>query len=154
MTPKEGIEQQLDDYRTEFEKGDYQAFFEALLLCCWSSVPLPEWVYTLVIQQAEDAFNKHAIGPGRTGNWRSQLNRLQIDRHRANIVEMHLRCRRRFGRHYVSWMAALDGYGTPSDKLPARTSSRCRTSSNSSRKNFTARPTRADGARSRSPTRK
>jgi hypothetical protein len=119
MTPKEGIEQQLDDYRTEFEKGDYQAFFEALLLCCWSSVPLPEWVYTLVIQQAEDTFNKRAIGPGRTGNWRSQLNRLQIDRHRANFVEMHLRCRRRFGRHYVSWMAALDGYGTPSDKHPS-----------------------------------
>jgi hypothetical protein len=119
MTPKEGIEQQLDDYRTEFEKGDYQAFFEALLLCCWSSVPLPEWVYTLVIQQAEDTFNKRATGPGRTGNWRSQLNRLQIDRHRANIIEMHLRCRRRFGRHYVSWMAALDGYGTPSDKHPS-----------------------------------
>jgi len=118
MTPKEGIEQQLDDYRTEFEKGDYQAFFEALLLCCWSSLPLPEWVYTLVIQQAEDAFNKRATGPGRTGNWRSQLNRLQIDRYRANLVEMHLRCRRRFGRHYVSWMAALDGYGTPSTEHP------------------------------------
>ena len=118
MTPEEGIERQLDDYRTEFEKGDYQAFFEALLLCCWSSVPLPEWVYALVIQQAEDAFNKRATGRGRTGNWRSQLNRLQIDQHRANTVEMHLRCRRRFGRHYVSWMATLDDYGTPSDKHP------------------------------------
>ena len=79
---------------------------------------MPEWVYTLVIRQAEDAFNKHSTGPGRTGNWRSQLTRLQIDRHRANTIEMHLRCRRRFGRHYVSWMAAMDGYGTPSDKHP------------------------------------
>ena len=118
MTPKEGIEQQLDNYRTEFEKGDYRAFFEALLFCCWNSIPLPEWVYTLVIQQAEDAFNKHSTGPGRAGNWRSRLNRFQIDRYRANAVEMHLRCRRRFGRRYVSWMAALDGYGTPSDKHP------------------------------------
>ena len=119
MTQKEGVEPILDDYRAEFEQGDYQGFFEALLLCCWSSVPLPEWVYALVIQQAEDAFNKRATGRGRTGNWRSQLNRLQIDRYRANVVEMHLRCRRRFGRHYLSGMAALDGYGTPSDKHPS-----------------------------------
>jgi len=115
MTPKAGIEQLLDEYRTEFEQGDYQAFFEALLFCRWNSIPLPEWVFTLVIQQAEVAFNKHSTGPGRAGNWRSQLNRLQIDRYRANTVEMHLRCRRRVGRHYVSWMAAMDGYGTPSD---------------------------------------
>ena len=70
-------------------------------------------------QQAEDAFNKRATGRGRTGNWRSQLNRLQIDRYRANVVEWHLRCRRRFGRHHVSGMAALDGHGTPSDKHPS-----------------------------------
>ena len=119
MNQKEGIEQILDGYRAEFEEGDYQGFFEALLLCCWNSFPLPEWVSTLVIQQAEDAFNKRATGRGRTGNWRSQLNRLQIDRYRANHVDIHLRCRRQFGRHHVSWMAAMDGYGTPSDKHPS-----------------------------------
>jgi hypothetical protein len=119
MNQKEGIEQILDGYRAEFEQGDYQGFFEALLWCCWNSFPLPEWVSTLVIQQAEDAFNKRATGRGRTGNWRSQLNRLQIDRYRANHVDMHLRVRRRFGRQYVSWMAAVDGYGTPSDKHPS-----------------------------------
>jgi hypothetical protein len=100
MTQQEGVERILDEYRAEFEQGDYQGFFEALLLCCWNSIPLQ--VCTLVIQQAEDAFNKRATGRGRTGNWRSQLNRLQIDRYRANVVEMHLRCRRRFGRQYVS----------------------------------------------------
>ena len=91
MTQKEGVEPILDDYRAEFEQGDYHGFFEALLLCCWNSIPLPGWVCTLVIQQAEDAFNKRATGRGRTGNWRSQLNRLQIDRYRANHVDMHLR---------------------------------------------------------------
>jgi hypothetical protein len=118
MTQKGDVGRILDDYRAEFEQGDYQGFFEALLLCCWSSIPLPEWVYKLVIQHAEDAFNKRATSRGRTGNWRSRLNRLHIDRYRANMVEMHLRFRRRFGRHHVSCMAALDGYGTPSDNHP------------------------------------
>lgn len=154
MTQKEGVEQILDGYRAEFEQGDYQGFFEAVLLCCWNSIPLPEWVCTLVIQQAEDAFNKRATGRGRTGNWRSQLNRLQIDRYRANHVDMHLRARRRLAAStspaWPQWMATA----RRRTSIRARTRSRCRTSLNICRKHFGARHSKADRVRLRSPTRR
>jgi hypothetical protein len=117
MSAESGIEKHLAGCRTEFERGDYEAFLDALRLCCLNSVPLPEWVYTLVIQQADDAFN-HSTGRGRIGNWRNRLKQFQIDRYRANTIKTHLMFRHRFGRGYVSVLAKLEGYGKPSDKHP------------------------------------
>jgi hypothetical protein len=118
MSAEIGFEQYLDDRLAEFEQGDYEAFIEALLFCCGNSVPLPEWICAVVIEQANKAFDKQSTGRGRIGNWRNQLKRLQIDRTRANTIKMHLSARRRHGHGYISAMAALDGYGTPSNKHP------------------------------------
>ena len=126
----------LDGYRAEFEKGEYQSFLAALLLCCENAVPLPEWVYTLVIRQAEEAFDKHATGPGRTGNWRSQLNRMQIDRHRAAMVQMHLNFRERFGRHYISPMAAIEATASRRTSIRAKMPSRSKTSLRPCRRSY------------------
>ncbi len=74
----------------EFRQGDYSAFMEALLLCCWNQRALPEWLATVVIEQSEATFAKNATGHGRQGNWRAALHAKQVDDHRANMVALHL----------------------------------------------------------------
>jgi hypothetical protein len=103
----------LARYRKTFEKGDYTGFLEALLFCCWNSVALPDWVATIAIRQAHDAFDRESTGAGKHGNWRAKAGALNVDQIRAQMAHWHLRARHRHGKSYVSDLAALQGYGTP-----------------------------------------
>ena len=79
---------ELTRLHDEFRRGDYSAFMEALLLCCWNQHALPEWLATVVIEQSEATFAKNATGHGRQGNRHAALHAKQVDDHRANMVAL------------------------------------------------------------------
>jgi hypothetical protein len=112
MTFAEWLErEELPRLRQQFERGDYSAFMEGLLFCCWNAQPLPDWIAIIVIDQAEDVFAKASTGPGRHGNWSARDAALQIETMRAGMADFHLRARQRRGRFFVSELARVFGYG-------------------------------------------
>ena len=114
MTIGEWLErEELPRLHQQFERRDYMAFMEGLLLCCLNAHPLPDWIAAIVINQAEDVFAKSATGPGRQGNWRAKDGALQIETRRAMLADFHLRARRQQGRFFTSWLGRIFGYGRP-----------------------------------------
>jgi hypothetical protein len=112
LTFNEWLElEELPRLHRQFERADYFAFMEGLLWCCRNAHPLPDWIATIVIGQAEDVFAKGSRDRGKHGNWRATYNALQIDSTRAGMANLHLRARQRRGRLYVSALAKMYGYG-------------------------------------------
>ena len=118
MNPEEFHRDEMRRLRLRFEQGDYAAFMEALRLCIWRGRPLPDWVATQAISNAEAVWEM-STGPGTQGNWRAVRASLQRDERRFDLVNDHLRACRPEGRRHASELALACGYGKPDPKRPS-----------------------------------
>ena len=103
---------EMNKHKRTFERGDYHGFVKALLLC-YCDRPLPEWVADEAIRAAEYTFAHGSTGRGKHGNWRKKRAALKVDQKRFDLVDFHMRARRRSGKSHVSEVARLYGYGKP-----------------------------------------
>ncbi len=111
MTPDEWLKNEFTGFRRRFEQGDYSAFMQGLLVCCRNDYPLPDWIASVVISQAETVFADGSTGPGKHGNWRAMDAAIQIEKIRADMVAFHLGARQKRGRAFVSAIAKVFEYG-------------------------------------------
>jgi hypothetical protein len=86
------------------------------VLCCRNDRPLPDWLADVAIEQACYVFNHGKRGRGKHGGWAKSFEAIEIHRWRFTLVASHLAARRRQGRYYVSELAYLFNYGTPTGR--------------------------------------
>jgi hypothetical protein len=103
----------LARYRRTFDQGDYTGVTKALVLCLRNHRPLPDWLADVVIQQACYFFNHGNRGRGKHGGWVKSRAAIEIHRWRFHLADWHLKARRKKGKDYVSELACLYEYGTP-----------------------------------------
>ncbi|MGX1107835.1 MULTISPECIES: hypothetical protein [Bradyrhizobium] len=80
----------LERYREEWEAGDTRSLAEAVALCGWNGLPLPEWCVEPVIAGLE-LFATHG-GQGRSQSPASRLKAKQDHQLRYALVELELNC--------------------------------------------------------------
>lgn len=111
MKPDEYFASESKRLESDFAKGSYPAFMEALLLHVENNQPLPQWISEVVIKQAEAEWLNGKIGPGRHGNWPATDKALNIHKWRAELAVFHLNARQKTGKKYISELGRIFGYG-------------------------------------------
>jgi hypothetical protein len=81
----------LEEYRQRWIEDDYHALSEAVLLCHWNAVAMPEWMAEALLEELEASFSE--IGPRARGlgrGRRDRLRRREIQQQRAAAAALHL----------------------------------------------------------------
>lgn len=97
MDESEFFQSQLDEYRVQFERGDYTGAVQAVRLCAFNELPLPEWAATEADAAIQFYFRKGgADGRGKKGGFVAQYRRDKMHRRRHQVA-LHELARRDHG---------------------------------------------------------
>lgn len=94
----EYLDQQIDECRVRFERGDFRQLIHAFRWCTMFSKPLPEWIANEAFSALKYTLaNGGAAGKGKKGGHKKQLARDAVHRERHRVAAWQLDRRRIVG---------------------------------------------------------